>query len=58
MLVEVGVSPPAHAVNDEHLQLMMDADQTWKVLRNQDKTLSVSQYVVNFMNYEEGSCKL
>ena len=39
-------------------RLMMDADQTWRVLRNQDKTLSVSQYVVNFMNYEEGSCKL
>ena len=39
-------------------KLMMDADQTWTVLRNQDKTLSVSKYVVNFMNYEEGSCKL
>tara|TARA_A200000113_G_C8622855_1_gene276462 strand:+ start:90 stop:515 length:426 start_codon:yes stop_codon:yes gene_type:complete len=39
-------------------KLMMDADQTWNVVRNADQTLSVSKYVVNEMIYEDGSCKL
>ncbi|MFQ6537717.1 MULTISPECIES: hypothetical protein [Aphanothece] len=38
-------------------RLMMDADQTWELVRS-DKGLQVSKYIVNGMNYEEGSCKL
>ena len=38
-------------------RLMMDADQTWKVSRV-DEGLKVSEYIVNHMNYEPGSCKL
>ena len=40
------------------IRLMMDADQTWQVRRQPDGTLAVSKYVVNFMTYEPGSCKL
>lgn len=38
-------------------RLMMDADQTWKVVRK-NGSLQVSQYIVNGMNYEPGSCRL
>ena len=40
------------------IRLMMDADQTWQVRRREDGSLAVSKYVVNFMTYEPGSCKL
>jgi len=40
------------------IRLMMDADQTWQVRRQADGSLAVSKYVVNFMTYEPGSCKL
>jgi hypothetical protein len=36
---------------------MMDADQTWKISRV-NGSLQVSEYIVNHMNYEPGSCKL
>lgn len=38
-------------------RLMMDAYQTWKIVRSEG-SLKVAQYVVNGMTYEEGSCKL
>lgn len=37
--------------------LHMDADQTWHV-RRADGRLVVEKYIVNFMTYEPGSCKL
>ena len=39
-------------------RLMMDADQTWEVKRLSNGNLAVSKYMVNFMTYESGSCKL
>ena len=39
-------------------RLMMDADQTWEIKRLSDGNLAVSKYIVNFMTYEPGSCKL
>ncbi len=38
-------------------RLKMDADQTWIVKRINGQ-LQVAKYVVNFMAYEPGSCKL
>jgi len=38
-------------------RLMMDADQTW-IVKRQNGGLCVSEYVVNGMTYEPGSCKL
>ncbi len=38
-------------------RLMMDADQTWKISRV-NGSLQVTEYIVNHMNYEPGSCKL
>ncbi|MCP9927036.1 hypothetical protein [Cyanobium sp. CH-040] len=38
-------------------RLMMDADQTWRIRRLDDR-LVVVQYVVNGMTYMPGSCKL
>lgn len=38
-------------------RLMMDADQTW-IVKRLDGSLCVSEYVVNGMAYEPGSCKL
>lgn len=38
-------------------RLMMNADQTWK-LSKVDGSLKVSEYIVNHMDYEPGSCKL
>ena len=39
-------------------RLMMDADQTWEVKRISDGQLAVSKYIVNYMTYEPGSCRL
>ena len=39
-------------------RLMMDADQTWEVMRTSNGQLAVSKYIVNYMTYEPGSCKL
>jgi hypothetical protein len=38
-------------------RLMMDADQTW-IVKRLDGSLCVSEYIVNGMAYEPGSCKL
>jgi hypothetical protein len=38
-------------------RLMMDADQTWNISRV-NGSLQVTEYIVNHMNYEPGSCKL
>lgn len=38
-------------------RLMMDADQTWKMKRL-SSGLTISEYIVNGMTYEPGSCKL
>jgi hypothetical protein len=38
-------------------RLMMDADQTWEVVKT-ETGLKVSRYTVNFMSYEPLSCKL
>jgi hypothetical protein len=40
------------------IRLMMDADQTWQMRRQGDGSLAISKYVVNYMSYETGSCKL
>jgi hypothetical protein len=40
------------------IRLMMDADQTWQLRRQEDGSLAISKYVVNYMTYETGSCKL
>jgi hypothetical protein len=38
-------------------RLKMDADQTWEVVAT-DGNIKIAKYIVNGMNYEEGSCKL
>jgi hypothetical protein len=38
-------------------RLMMDADQTWEICRK-DGVIKIARYIVNFMTYEPGSCKL
>lgn len=38
-------------------RLMMDADQTWEIYR-EDGIIKIARYIVNGMTYEPGSCKL
>ncbi len=47
-------TPPA----SHSARLKMDADQTWKVKKLSNGDLAVSEYIVNELIYEDGSCKL
>jgi len=47
-------TPPA----SHSSRLKMDADQTWKIIKQSNGDLAVSEYIVNELIYEEGSCKL